>query len=402
MDHIIDGPPNTSATAESVDDLARVTGHRRSRARQAAAHRQAARLRLVAPAYHCLRSTIRSLRRWRRRGTAAGTGCSRTSATTSTTSGIAPTSRSRATPSSSRRSASRCSTCSRQGPAPSARDRGQGADRPRLRRSHVLGHRDVRPAGADLHGSARGARRAALAPPDARARARTRALARTRTAQRSRGARSTDRSARATGRRGPRRSTSTPTSPTRSVRYQLATRRRGVRSAATASSCWSRRRGCGARSGTTTPTGSFRIDGVTGPDEYSAIADNNVYTNLMAQRNLRAAADAARASPRCAPLSWASTTRRPPRWRDAADAMHDSLRRGAAGPPAGGGVHRARGVGLRSHTRPSSIRCCCTSRTSTCIASRSSSRPISCSRCTCAATPSPMSRRRATSTTTSR
>jgi alpha,alpha-trehalose phosphorylase len=39
--------------------------------------------------------------------------------------------------------------------------------------------------------------------------------------------------------------------------------------------------------------GGFRIDGVTGPDEYSAIADNNVYTNLMAQRNLTAAADAA-------------------------------------------------------------------------------------------------------------
>jgi alpha,alpha-trehalose phosphorylase len=37
--------------------------------------------------------------------------------------------------------------------------------------------------------------------------------------------------------------------------------------------------------------GRFRIDGVTGPDEYSAVADNNVYTNLMAQRNLRAAAD---------------------------------------------------------------------------------------------------------------
>ena len=36
--------------------------------------------------------------------------------------------------------------------------------------------------------------------------------------------------------------------------------------------------------------GAFRIDGVTGPDEYSAIADNNLYTNLMAQRNLRAAA----------------------------------------------------------------------------------------------------------------
>ena len=38
--------------------------------------------------------------------------------------------------------------------------------------------------------------------------------------------------------------------------------------------------------------GEFRIDGVTGPDEYSALMDNNLYTNLMAQRNLRAAADA--------------------------------------------------------------------------------------------------------------
>jgi alpha,alpha-trehalose phosphorylase len=37
--------------------------------------------------------------------------------------------------------------------------------------------------------------------------------------------------------------------------------------------------------------GAFRIDGVTGPDEYSALGDNNVYTNLMAQQNLRAAAD---------------------------------------------------------------------------------------------------------------
>jgi alpha,alpha-trehalose phosphorylase len=40
------------------------------------------------------------------------------------------------------------------------------------------------------------------------------------------------------------------------------------------------------------PGVGFRIDGVTGPDEYSALADNNVYTNLMAQRNLRGALDA--------------------------------------------------------------------------------------------------------------
>jgi len=64
----------------------------------------------------------------------------------------------------------------------------------------------------------------------------------------------------------------------------------------------------------------FRIDGVTGPDEYSAVADNNVYTNLMAQRNLREAADAAERHPeRAAELGVdeEETTS----WRDAAEAM---------------------------------------------------------------------------------
>ncbi|MBA2454243.1 MAG: glycoside hydrolase family 65 protein [Chloroflexia bacterium] len=37
--------------------------------------------------------------------------------------------------------------------------------------------------------------------------------------------------------------------------------------------------------------GRFRIDGVTGPDEYTALVDNNVFTNMMAARNLQAAAD---------------------------------------------------------------------------------------------------------------
>lgn len=36
--------------------------------------------------------------------------------------------------------------------------------------------------------------------------------------------------------------------------------------------------------------GRFRIDGVTGPDEYSAVANDNVFTNLMAARNLAGAA----------------------------------------------------------------------------------------------------------------
>ncbi|TLQ43080.1 glycoside hydrolase family 65 protein [Streptomyces marianii] len=41
------------------------------------------------------------------------------------------------------------------------------------------------------------------------------------------------------------------------------------------------------------PDGVFHIDGVTGPDEYSAIARDNLYTNLMARWNLLAAAEAA-------------------------------------------------------------------------------------------------------------
>ncbi|MDQ3463198.1 MAG: family 65 glycosyl hydrolase [Actinomycetota bacterium] len=41
----------------------------------------------------------------------------------------------------------------------------------------------------------------------------------------------------------------------------------------------------------------FRITGVTGPDEYTAIVDDNVFTNLMAQRNLWAAAAAAERQP---------------------------------------------------------------------------------------------------------
>ena len=46
--------------------------------------------------------------------------------------------------------------------------------------------------------------------------------------------------------------------------------------------------------------GRFHIDGVTGPDEYSAIVDDNVYTNLMAARNMRYAAEAAERWPKAA------------------------------------------------------------------------------------------------------
>jgi len=64
--------------------------------------------------------------------------------------------------------------------------------------------------------------------------------------------------------------------------------------------------------------GRFRIDGVTGPDEYSAIADNNVYTNLMAQRNLRAAADAVEREPQVA-ARLGIDEEEAASWRDAAN-----------------------------------------------------------------------------------
>ncbi|MFF4546767.1 glycoside hydrolase family 65 protein [Streptomyces sp. NPDC001435] len=43
--------------------------------------------------------------------------------------------------------------------------------------------------------------------------------------------------------------------------------------------------------------GVFHIDGVTGPDEYSAVARDNLYTNLMARQNLLAAAETATRHP---------------------------------------------------------------------------------------------------------
>ena len=66
--------------------------------------------------------------------------------------------------------------------------------------------------------------------------------------------------------------------------------------------------------------GGFRIDGVTGPDEYSAIADNNVYTNLMAERNMREAFNMIEAHPRRA-AELGVDEEEAASWRDAATAM---------------------------------------------------------------------------------
>ncbi|MDR6975860.1 alpha,alpha-trehalose phosphorylase [Streptomyces sp. 3330] len=67
--------------------------------------------------------------------------------------------------------------------------------------------------------------------------------------------------------------------------------------------------------------GTFHIDGVTGPDEYSAVADDNTYTNLMARANLLAAADVvARYPGEAARLG--VDEEESAAWRDAAVAVH--------------------------------------------------------------------------------
>ena len=67
--------------------------------------------------------------------------------------------------------------------------------------------------------------------------------------------------------------------------------------------------------------GKFHIDGVTGPDEYSAVADDNLYTNLMAKKNLLAAAEAADRYPDRA-RELGIDAEEAASWRDAAKDMH--------------------------------------------------------------------------------
>ena len=67
--------------------------------------------------------------------------------------------------------------------------------------------------------------------------------------------------------------------------------------------------------------GRFHIDGVTGPDEYTAVVDDNIYTNLMAQQNMFAAAEAAKRHPEVA-RRLGVDDEEAASWRDAAASVH--------------------------------------------------------------------------------
>ncbi|MCT7661428.1 glycoside hydrolase family 65 protein [Mycobacterium deserti] len=67
--------------------------------------------------------------------------------------------------------------------------------------------------------------------------------------------------------------------------------------------------------------GVWHLDGVTGPDEYTAIVRDNVFTNLMAAHNLITAADACVRHPEAA-RSMGVSTEEMAAWRDAAAAAN--------------------------------------------------------------------------------
>jgi alpha,alpha-trehalose phosphorylase len=67
--------------------------------------------------------------------------------------------------------------------------------------------------------------------------------------------------------------------------------------------------------------GVWHLDGVTGPDEYTAVVRDNVFTNLMAAHNLRIAADACQRHPDAA-CAKGVDSEESAAWRDAAEAVH--------------------------------------------------------------------------------
>ena len=112
----------------------------------------------------------------------------------------------------------------------------------------------------------------------------------------------------------------------------------------------------------------FHIHGVTGPDEYTTVVNDNTYTNLMARLNLKSAAATVRRSARgaAAGLPARSCTRsgfspgEVESWEQAAAAMHVPFDDERAHSPAGRDRSRSARCGIWTPRRARSSRCCCT------------------------------------------
>ena len=268
--------------------------------------------------------------------------------------GRAPTSRSTATPSSSRRCASRCSTCSR--PARAAEQRAipaKGLTGPGYDGHTFWDTETLRPAGAHLH---RARRRRATRCAGATRRSTSRASARAQLGLRGR---------RVPVAHDPRRGVlGLLAGRHRRVPHQRRHRRRrrplpGARpttrssSARSASSCWSRPRGCGARSATTTPHGQLPHRRRHRPRRVQRDRrQQRLHQPDGAAEPARAPPTRAERHPDARARARRRRARRRPRWRDAAEAMRHPVRRGARRPPAGRGLHRARARGTSTATQP--------------------------------------------------
>ena len=129
--------------------------------------------------------------------------------------------------------------------------------------------------------------------------------------------------------------------------------------------------------------GCFHIHGVTGPDEYTAMVNDNAYTNLMARLNLRYAAAAVRrlepSSPRRSPrlrLELTLDPSEPDEWERAAERdVRPARRRPRASPRRTPRSSRTSAGTSTDDAAGRSSRCSCTTTRSRCTGARCSSRP---------------------------
>ena len=132
----------------------------------------------------------------------------------------------------------------------------------------------------------------------------------------------------------------------------------------------------------------FCINAVTGPDEYNTVVNNNAYTNLMAQQNLRYAAETVESLRANTPDAHSALVHRTGLDPSETAAWVRAARAQCTFPTtkAFRSSHRMiafwiASPGTSAIHRPTVILCCCFTIPSISIESRSSSRPMSCSPC---------------------
>src|SRR5699024_761099 len=96
--------------------------------------------------------------------------------------------------------------------------------------------------------------------------------------------------------------------------------------------------------------GGWHLFGVTGPDEYTGVVDDNVFTNLMARRNLLRAADACDSAPDRA-RALGVMPEEIAAWRAAADAVYVPWDEHRGVHPGQRELHRLPRVALRGQAR---------------------------------------------------